>query len=119
MQETYTALDADSRRIALMGARTIIERTMVLTAGDVGTFGANLKQFEDLGFLSKHNRKFLEIALEAGHAASHRGHKATPEVVGTVMDIVENMIHGVFVLSKDAEKIRNEIPTRSDRKAKK
>jgi hypothetical protein len=113
LREVYTALQADSRQLAVMGTRAIIERTMILKVGDQGKFSSNLSVFESAGFLSSKSRKFLETALEAGHAAIHRGQGASPEVVNTVMDIVENMLQVVFVLGSKAEKIAREIPGRS------
>jgi Domain of unknown function (DUF4145) len=92
LREVYNALHADGRRLAMMGARTIIERTMTIKIGDQGTFEENLREFENAGFLSRRSREFLKTALAVGHAAAHRGHSAEPDEVNTVMDIVENLL---------------------------
>jgi hypothetical protein len=60
-----------------------------------------LDEFEKQGYLNAHNRKFLQTALEAGHAAAHRGHDGGEAVLNTTMDIVENLVHAVFVLGND------------------
>jgi hypothetical protein len=95
-----------------MGTRAIIDRTMVLSVTDAGSFKANLNEFEKQGYLSAHNRKFLQTALEAGHAAAHRGHDAGEAVLNMTMDIVENLVHAVFVLGKQADKVKGLIPPR-------
>jgi hypothetical protein len=113
LREVYNALHVDGRRLAMMGARTIVERTMILKTGnDLGTFEKNLCDFQDAGFLSKRNREFLQTALEVGHAAAHRAHSAEPDVINTVMDIIENLLQAVFVLGDEAQRIRTRIPSR-------
>jgi hypothetical protein len=60
----------------------------------------------------------LEAALDAGNAAAHRGHAAKPEEVEIVMDIVENMLHSVYVLHDAAQKLKKSTPLRPARKPK-
>ena len=76
MREIYGALQADQRRLALMGARTVIDGLLLRQVGDSGTFAKRLDALEDKGFLSKINRETLEAALNAGHAAAHRAYKS-------------------------------------------
>jgi hypothetical protein len=114
--EVYTALQADSRRLATMGARTAIETAMISKVGDNGTFAANLQALEDGGYVSKTNRKYLEAALDAGNAAAHRAHLPTVEHLDTVMDIVENLLHSLFVLEKPSAALKAAIPPRPPRK---
>jgi hypothetical protein len=44
LQEVYNAMHSDSRSVAMMGARAIIETAMVKKVGDKGTFASHLKQ---------------------------------------------------------------------------
>jgi hypothetical protein len=118
LREIYTALQADSLRLAMMGARTAIETAMISKVGDNGTFADNLQALEDSGNVSKTNRKFLEAALDAGSAAAHRAHVPTPEQMNTVMDIVENLLHSLFVLEKPSTALKAAIPPRSPTKKK-
>ena len=83
LPEVYAALQADSGLLAMMGARTMIESPMIAKVGDHGTFSKNLQALEEEGYLSKVNRQYLEAALEAGHAATHRAHRATAEQLNT------------------------------------
>lgn len=63
--------------------------------------------------MSKANRKFLEVALDAGNAAAHRAHVPTTEQMNTVMDIVENLLHSLFVLEKPTTALKDAIPPRA------
>ena len=110
--EVYKALQTDSPALALMGARAIIDLTMTHKVGS-GDFKQNLRAFEAGGYLSGKNREVLEVALEAGHAASHRAYSAPSGVVATVMDIVENLLQAVFVLAKMAQDMKQQIPRRT------
>jgi hypothetical protein len=115
LAEIYTALEADSRRLAMMGARTAIEAAMVSKVGDQGNFSQIVRSFQDEGYVSKTNREYLEIALDAGSASAHRAHVPTVEQLDTVMDILENLLHSVFVLAKPTAKLKAAIPARQPR----
>jgi len=65
----------------MMGARALVDIFMTEHLGDIGGFQQKLDSLENEGYLSKVNRQVLEAALEAGHAAAHRGHKAEEETV--------------------------------------
>lgn len=92
LREIYSALHANSRRLAMMGARTIVDMYMNDTVGDVGNFGQKLDKLVVDGHLGSQDKAILEAALEAGHAASHRGHLPTSADINHVMDIVENLV---------------------------
>ena len=99
----------------MMGARALIDMVMVDQVGDSGSFGQNLKQLHDGGFVSVRNREFLDAAFDAGSAAAHRGH--TPDVyeVNAVMDIVENLLHSFYVLPRMAQNLKAITPPRPKR----
>jgi hypothetical protein len=112
LSEIYNSLDADNRALPLMGARTLLDMLMVDKVGDVGTFGQKLKRLEDGGFISQKNREILEIALDAGSAASHRGYSPGLQIVSSVMDIVENLLQAMYVLDEVAAELKKAIPPR-------
>ena len=112
LQEVYRALDANSRLLPMMGARTLIDMLMVDKVGDVGTFDDELRQLERLGVISSRNREVLAAALSVGSAAAHRGHTPNPEDVNAVMDIVENLLHAVYVLPGMADRLKKNTPPR-------
>jgi hypothetical protein len=114
IKEVYSALHADSRRLALMGARALVDMYMNHQLGDVGGFQEKIKKLESDGLISRPNKEFLEAALEAGHAAAHRGHKAKVNEVNQVIDIVENMLQN-YVLKEAAENLKSKTPLRKKR----
>lgn len=111
MYETYTALHANSRRLAMMGARTLIDLYMNETVGDVGGFEQKLKALTNGGFLAEMDRGLLNAALNAGSASAHRGHNPTFGQITSTMDIVENLLQK-YPLQKSAAELSKSIPTR-------
>jgi hypothetical protein len=112
LSEIYNSLDADTRALPLMGARALLDMVMVDKVGDAGSFVGKLKELESQGFISQKNREVLEAALDAGHAAAHRGYVPELADVHSVMDIVENLLQAIYVLDKVAEKLRKITPAR-------
>jgi uncharacterized protein DUF4145 len=96
----------------MVGARTLVDMVMVQKVGDVGTFSEKLRQLVKAGFLSAHNRDVLDAALDAGSAAAHRGHVPSASDVDAVMDIVENLLHAVYVLPDMARRLKRTTPPR-------
>ena len=90
LREVYMALQANSGRLAMMGARALIDMTILDQIGDAGSFKQKLDVLEEDGFISSKNREILEAALEVGNAASHRGYCPPDIHINQVVDIVEN-----------------------------
>lgn len=111
LEEVYVALQADSRILAMMGARALIDLVILREVGDVGSFPKKLSALEQKGVLSRNHREVLEAALEVGNAASHRGHRPQPKHVAAVMDIVENLLQ-TTVLQSVVKELRKATPKR-------
>jgi len=112
MDEIYSALHANSRRLALMGARTVVDMLLMDKVGDLGTFSEKLAQLEGHGFVGRKNREFLGAALDAGNAAAHRGYQPKKEHLDHVMDIVENLLQAVYILEEAADELKKSTPAR-------
>lgn len=112
LDEVYSALHADNRRLATMGTRAVLDMVIVHTVGDVGGFAAKVRALVEKGFISERQRGILEAALDAGHAAAHRGHAPTGKQLDQVMDIVENVLQQIFVLPELAKELKKATPTR-------
>ena len=111
LKECYAALNAGSKRLAIMGARSVVDVFINDTIGDVGGFKQKLDKLVEQGYLSSQNRDTLDVALEAGHAVVHRGHMPNADDVTLVFDIVENMLQ-TLVLKKKSEKLKENTPIR-------
>jgi hypothetical protein len=112
LNEVYNSLDADNRALPMMGARAVLDMVIVDKVGDVGGFVEKLKQLEVQGFISQKNREVLDVALDAGSAAAHRGYAPKLGEVHSVMDIVENLLQAIYVLDKVAAEVRKSTPAR-------
>ncbi|MFK0087576.1 DUF4145 domain-containing protein [Pseudomonas sp. NPDC090755] len=111
LKETYKALHADSRRLAIMGARTLVDMYMNDSVGDVGGFEKKMNSLVSEGHLGDQDKTALVAALEAGHAAAHRGFLPESEQVAHVMDIVENLLQK-HALRRSATELTKKTPPR-------
>jgi len=111
LEEVYTALQADSKSLAMMGARALIDMVIVDKVGDAGSFPKKLTALENAGYLSAKNRATLEAALDVGNAASHRGHRPKTRHVQQVMDIVENLLQSTL-LQEVVDDLKDSTPSR-------
>jgi len=112
MYEIYTALQNDARRLALMGARALLDMVITDLVGDVGSFSKKLQALQERGFIGATNSQVLEAALNAGNAAIHRGHLPLARELTGVMDIVENLLQSAYHFSKVAAELQT-IPGRN------
>jgi hypothetical protein len=100
LNEIYIALHADSRRLAMMGLRALIDEVINRTVGDQSNFSKGLNELVNKHFIAQREREMIGAAVEAGHAAMHRGHQPTADDVNVVIDIVERMIHAEILETK-------------------
>lgn len=117
-EELYTALHADSRRLAMMGARAVIDMAVTrMVGGDPGNFTEGLNALEADRRLTPEERHLIEAAFDAGSAAMHRGHQPAADDVNTVIDIVERVVQAE-ILKKKARELADATPKRPPRKPK-
>ncbi len=112
MREVYRCLDADTRALPMMGLRTVLDLLIVEQVEDAGTFAQKLETLQTKGVISERNRKVLEAALDAGHAAAHRAWAPKLAHVHSVLDIVENLLQSVYLLDELAAEIKESTPPR-------
>ncbi|MGD0569216.1 MAG: DUF4145 domain-containing protein [Candidatus Sulfotelmatobacter sp.] len=118
LEEIYRSLDAESLRLPMMGARTLVDMMILEKIGDIGGFEQKLKELQKEGFVSARNREAVFAALEVGSAAAHRGHKATGSEVQDVMEIVETMLQAIYVFPELAHNLKKATPARPPRPPK-
>lgn len=112
LTEIYAALHSNSHRLALMGARTVIDMFVLDKIGDVGTFKQKLQALVNDGYLGSQQQDILNVALEAGNAAVHRGYKPSVEVLTHVIDVVENLLY-LYALTGASNSVKSRIPSRT------
>lgn len=111
MEEVYAALQANSRRLAIMGARALVDLFMSDKCGDIGGFEQKSEALVEQGLLSKVQKEFLDAALETGHAVTHRGMNPKSKDVEKVIDIVESLLHS-YTLAEAASDLTRATPPR-------
>ncbi len=117
--EVYAALADDSRKLAVMGARTILDIVMTKKGGRLGSFQSQLKALEAKGFIGRANREILRAALEDRSAVAQRAYAPTSDMVNEIMDIIENLLHAVYIFPKSIKKIKRSTRRRTIRKIRK
>ena len=113
LDEIYRALHNDSSRLALMGARTLVDLLMTSEVGDTGPFKRKLVALQTKGVITSKHAEVLEAALDAGSAAAHRAYRPDPDDLNAVMDIVENLLQSVYHLGKLASRLKQTTPRRT------
>jgi hypothetical protein len=118
LDEVYVALHADSGRLAMMGARALIDTVIRRSVGDQDNFGKGLNALVEKDLVSERDLEIVKAAIDAGHASAHRGHKPSSNDVNVVIDIVERMIHAE-ILAEQAKALKNTTPQRLPRAGRK
>lgn len=112
LREIYQAMQNDAPSLAAMGIRAVIEAIMIDKVGDQGTFKRNLAEFQAKGFISTFQLGILEAVLELGHASIHREFVPATDQLEVAMDIMENLVHELYVLEHRAKATVKNIPKR-------
>ena len=116
LREVYGALDADHRVLAAIGARTALDKAMVLNgATEAFGFFKKLTEMEEKQIISKHEKEILEVLTDAGSASAHRGWRPTPENLATIMDGTESFLNRTLIYGKAANAMRRDVPNRPKR----
>ncbi len=112
LKEIYVGLQNNAKLIATMGIRSLLEYAMINSVGDQGTFGRNLSEFANKGFISNKQRDILSAVLEAGHATTHRAFNPSEKDLDTCIDITEHVMQTVYVHPEKAAELKKRIPKR-------
>jgi uncharacterized protein DUF4145 len=112
LQELYAALDIGAYGLATMGMRSVFDLVAAQYVGDAGTFGQKLEALMARRFISSADRERLEVVIEAGNAAAHRGHVPDARAVHQLMDCVEHLLQGLYAFKEPLRALKNAIPKR-------
>ncbi|MFZ2490260.1 MAG: DUF4145 domain-containing protein [Thermoanaerobaculia bacterium] len=118
LEEVYAALHHDSRMLAMMGLRTVLDTLMLEQVGDQGSFEKKLDAMAAKGIISTRQGAILRAALDAGSAAAHRGFKPDAGHLTAVIDIAENLLQAVYHLRPLAEQLTQATPPRPPRESR-
>ena len=76
------------------------------------TFKGKLDELTKLGRIGPDERKTLDVLVDAGGAAVHRGWEPNFEQLDTILSILEDFLHRALVLNKKANVLRKEVPAK-------
>lgn len=113
VDEMYAALDNELPVLAAIGMRTVFDTAIEILGIDPGaTFKEKLDAILALGKISQEERNHLDILIDAGNAAAHRGWKPEPWHLDSMGLILEGFLHRAFVLPGRATFLRN-VPSKT------
>lgn len=118
LNEIYMAFAMDIQALTAMGLRTVIDMVCNKLVGDLGRFDKKLEALLEKGVINNNEREILTIAIDAGSASAHRGHTPKKEDLNTLLDIVEHLLKGVYVLRPASEKLKQSTPPRKRERRK-
>lgn len=113
IREVYTALNAECLCLSTIGTRTLVDTMLTELVGDVGGFAKKLDNAVKSGFFTDNQKQKINVAVEAGNAASHRGFRPTPEQFFDVLEIVEHALKDYYVIGKLSSRLTSAVPPRA------
>ena len=78
-------------------------------------FGEKLDRLDTDGRISLDEKTILQVLVDAGSAAAHRGWRPKADELSTMVDVVESFLHRSFVLGDGIEKLKASVPVRPKR----
>ena len=118
LEEVYVALQNNLPTLATIGTRTVLDMVMTNKIGDAGNFKEKIDRFAEKGHIASNLVDTLTNALDAGNASAHRGYRADESTIGKIFDIVEGVIHTVYILPSHSEPIKSKTPPKKSGKTK-
>jgi hypothetical protein len=115
--DIYTAMDGDLGVLAAIGVRTVFDRASELLGVDPAqTFAEKLTALTQLGKVGTDERFMLDVLIDAGGAAAHRGWKPSWEELDAMMGIIEQFLYRAFILPAQAQELHLAVPPKPKRR---
>lgn len=95
-----------------MGTRAVMDTILAEMIPGVEGFKNRLTAAVDKRMLTVEQRNIISTAIEAGHAASHRGFRPSVDQLNDVLDIVEHTLHERYVLTETTQRLDGYVPPR-------
>lgn len=116
--DIYGCLNSDLRVPATVAIRTAFDSASeILGIDPAKRFGEKLDDLRDSGKISVDERTTLDVVVDAGSAAAHRGWRPTNDHLDTLVSLIETFFHRTFVLGDEAKRIKAAMPSRQRRQA--
>lgn len=116
LKEIYGALDNDYRTLAAIGARTALDRAMVVIGADgAHSFPNKIECVFQKGAIGEEEKKLMEMLTDVGSAAAHRAWTPDLEQLSTLFDGLEGFLHRTFVHTPAVTSMNENVPKRPKR----
>jgi hypothetical protein len=113
ISEVYTARDHNLRVLATIGVRTVFDRSsQLLGVESTLRFADKLEKLVDLELISKNDKRSLELLVQAGNAAAHRGWQPASADLDALINILEAFVQRAFVDPQIQTHLRGVIPAK-------
>jgi hypothetical protein len=111
--DAYVALNYDLRILAAIGIRTTFDRaSQLLGIAPEKTFADKLGELHRQSHVNSDEKDAIEVLIDAGSAAAHRGWKPTPSELNDLMSILEHFLQRSFIIADTARAIKQSVPPR-------
>ncbi|UWR16531.1 DUF4145 domain-containing protein [Sulfitobacter sp. M368] len=117
LSSVYQAINSDLPVLAAIGMRTAFDRISEILGVNVDEpFAEKLESLRKDGYISGTQKGILEVLVNAGSAAAHRGWRPNSRQLVTMLEILQALIRDHFILKGDVADLRAVIPTKSEPK---
>jgi hypothetical protein len=117
LEETYLAFDSSSLILATIGIRTAIDRTTELLGIDSArSFEEKIQELQTGGWIGETEKQILEVVIDAGSAAAHRGWSPGAREASQLITVLEVFLQKAFIVEKKALSLKDSIPAKPTRK---
>ncbi|MEN3929460.1 DUF4145 domain-containing protein [Microvirga sp. W0021] len=116
LNEVYIAYENDAHTLATVGLRTVLDRaTEILNIDPAITFKEKLENLKTKGFIGGKEFDILEVVIDAGNAAAHRGWITRDKNVRQLLSTVEIFIERSLVQADSVLQLKKFIPEKPKR----
>lgn len=117
LDDVYGTLNAGLKVPTAVAARTVFDAaSKELDVDPSKLFFQKLDELRNKGRIGEDERRTLDVLVDAGNAAAHRGWIPSTDQLDTILSILEEFLHRAFVLKQKADNLSKEIPPRHRRK---
>lgn len=108
--EVYSALDHGLLILGATGIRTAFDAvSLQLNVDSTLSFKEKIEKLRSAQHITGRERDYLQLLVDAGSAAAHRGWNPTSEQITVLMDILEGLIHRSLILPKKADELKTSL----------
>lgn len=111
--QAYELLGERQHIAAMLTCRALLETITVQKVGDKGGFLSKLNRMVEHGLVLETQVELLNNQIyDAGSASMHRSYNPSSKAVGSVLDIIENLIHTIYIQPEIKKTLESEKPRR-------